>query len=557
MRESELKDLLRTAQRQLAQQGSLLERLTQAPLAYATVVATGTADITSTDPFVKGDRVSVTLPTNFGYSYDGMTVTGEVATYDPQDPSSVHIKLDPEFASLGVYPWHNTDDVTVTERPKKFRDYAVVMLDGKMIEVVAKPDLELLPGDKVKVSMETMQIVDGAEMVNAGETAIVRQVIDEDRAEVDVQGVVRIVITTRCGDVEKGDKLIVDASGITALTNLGKSDDTYIVHHDTKVTWDDIGGQPEAKQQMREAIELPFQHPELYKFYGKSPVKGVLLYGPPGCGKTMLGKATASSLAALHGTESSTGFFYVKGPEILDKFVGVAEQRIRQLFARARTFRETHGYPAVIMIDEADAIMGKRGSGISSDIERTMVPMFLAEMDGMDDSGAVVILATNRPDVLDPAIVRDGRIDRKVKVTRPDQVAATEIFELYLAGIPLHNGYTREQLAADASEKLFGDLPLYNIKMQGGMSLAFPLFEVINGGMIAGIVDQATSIALRRDLTEGTTPGGMRCDDLMDAIDQVYRQNLDLGHDDELHEYVHGFEGDLISIERVRALTNN
>jgi proteasome-associated ATPase len=302
-----------------------------------------------------------------------------------------------------------------------------------------------------------------------------------------------------------------------------------------------VGGLEEAKQQMREAVELPHTNADIYKHYNKALIKGVLLWGPPGCGKTMLGKATATSLAQTYAKKKvADGFLYVKGPEILDRYVGVAEATIRSIFERARHHRAQHGYPAVIFIDEADAILGRRGSGISSDMERTIVPAFLTEMDGLEASGALVILATNRQDRLDPAVVRDGRIDRKVKVTRPTIESAAEIALLNLKGAPLANGYAHADLAVTAASELFAKKRVIaKLTTQSGAVKELALAHIVNGAMVAGLVDQAKSIALHRDI-KARKRGGLQKADIVAAVDAVQRQNLDLGHDDGLIELAGG-----------------
>ena len=542
MDEGTMKRLLASAQDKLRQQGELLKRLTETPLVYATVITTGT-ETKETVEFAVGTKIRVK---------DGFYRNRQGSIQEIDDSSEdLLVKFDD-----GDRDWINRRDASPI-RETIHRDFVVIGFEGKQTEVEAHATIKVKAGDVVKLSSESMQIVGLATIVPTGETVVVRRVLDDIQLEVDSDGSSKIINIGVLDGVEKGDKLIIDSTGSVALRNLGKSDERYIVTHDTKVSWDDIGGLEEAKKTMIEAVELPLTHSDLYSFYGKKPVKGVLLYGPPGCGKTMLGKATATALAKLHGVDGSEGYFYVKGPEILDKFVGVAESNIRQIFERARKFRDTHGYPAVVFIDEADAIMGKRGTGISSDIERTIVPMFLTEMDGLDESGAIVILATNRPDVLDPAIVRDGRIDRKVKVTRPTQASATEIFKLNLRNVPLNNGYTRAQLAEDAASALFDPKKsLYTISLKNGTSMDFPLSAVVNGGMVASIVDQATSAAMLRDIENGTK-GGMRWDDLLIAVQAVYEQNRDLDHKDEVADFVTEFRSDITDIQRVRVLATN
>lgn len=434
---------------------------------------------------------------------------------------------------------------------------AIVVFEGKYFEVLVPADKSISAGDTVKLNTQTMQIVDVAPQVHAGEVSIVRRSIDDKTTEVEYQGATRVVLNGKLSSKpEVGDRVILDASATVIGVNLGKEDERFSFTMETNVSWDDIGGLKDAKKQMIEAIELPFRYPDIYKHYGKKPVKGVLLYGPPGCGKTMLGKATASALSKLHnGNSVASGFIYVKGPEILDRFVGVAESTVRSIFQRSRKHYQLHGYPAVIFIDEADAILGKRGMGISSDIERTIVPQFLAEMDGLEDSGAVILLATNRADILDPAIVRDGRVDRKVKITRPDIDATRDIFHLNLKNIPLFNGYTHKDLAEDAALELFSEQRvLYKIQLSGNQKnqiLRFTLGDLVSGAMVAGIVDQATSVALHRDIDTGKQQG-LAKDDLICAVDRVFRENFDLNHTDDINDFVHDFRNDVVSIQKLR-----
>jgi proteasome-associated ATPase len=415
-------------------------------------------------------------------------------------------------------------------------------------------------GDIVTISKETGQITESIKYEPAGNLASVLSVKNGE-AEVEAGSGRRRVYVGRVRKLEKGDRVILDSSSSVVLRNLGKEQAQFSFSKATNVRWSDIGGLTLAKEQMREAIEMPFQHADLYRHYGKKPVKGVLLYGPPGCGKTMLGKAAASALADLHGASDSNGFLYVKGPEVLERYVGVAEASIRNLFERTREHQAKHGYPAVVFIDEADAILGKRGTGISSDVNNTIVPAFLTEMDGLEDSGALVILATNRADVLDPAVVRDGRIDRKVKVTRPTEADSAEIFNLYLSRVPRqYNAESRDAMAEIAAEELFSsDRALYSIELKGGApSLDFTMGNLVNGGMIAGIVDQATTLAMRRDIANPTMLGNQRglCShDLVESVERVYRQNRDLNHADDLQEFVEDFRSDVVGVRRLAGAT--
>lgn len=424
--------------------------------------------------------------------------------------------------------------------------YAVILFDGKQLEVDLPIGIPVESGDTVKVSADTSQIIDVVHSVIQGQISTVVQVLENNTCEIEHTSGRRVISVGRFVDeLEKGDRIVLDASDNVIVQNLGKKEDRFQFMDATNISWADIGGLQEAKRLMIETIEFPYKYPDIHKHYNKKPVKGVLLYGPPGCGKTLLAKATATSIAAIHngGKSLPSGFLYVKGPEILSRWVGDAEATIRQLFARARAHKQEHGFPAVIFIDEAEAILRKRGSGLSSDMESTIVPMFLAEMDGLNETGAITILATNRPDVLDPAVVRDGRIDRKIRITRPNEESAREIFALHLKGVPFYDRRTVAQMAVVAAKELYSpDRVLYRIQAvdRAGVSAThcFTLAHIVNGGMIAGVVDQAISFALQWDLGKKTKTG-LRPEDFRSAVDSVFKQNVNLDHQEALEEFLH------------------
>lgn len=334
-----------------------------------------------------------------------------------------------------------------------------------------------------------------------------------------------------------------------------------------KVEWDDVAGLTEAKAALREAIENPIKHADLYRLYGKRPSKGVLLYGPPGCGKTMLGKAAAYALKQMHGalvkrkpvaegevtitlngnpfeailrdyrssiafdsstpaSENDSGFFYVKAPEILDAFVGSSERTVRKLFADARAYKKKHGHPAVLFIDEAEAILSHRRQ---QSMSATIVPMFLSEMDGFDDAGCFVILATNRPDDLDSAVVREGRIDRKIRIARPDESAAAETFRVHLRGKP-----SAVDPAWCAAELYSSLRVLYQLTYKSDRSGSVVLGDLMSGAAIATLVDRACEVAIGRDVAAGGEMTGLRREDVAAAIDQMEREYRTANHIDDL-----------------------
>ncbi len=439
------------------------------------------------------------------------------------------------------------DDGTVKEAT------AIILVDERFMEVSLPTGAVISSGDCVCLITQTMQIVKVTAAQPNGIICHVRRVIDETFVEVDIDSSVKAVFSGKySATLEKGDRVVVDNTQTIVLRNLGKEDSRFNFTNETKVTWDDIGGLEEAKREMIEAVELPHTHPDLFKFYGKKPVKGILLAGPAGCGKTLIGKATATALARIYNNDTnSSGFMYVKGPEVLDRFVGVAEAAIRQIFATAREHKLKFGYPAVIFIDEADAIMAKRGSGISSDIERTIVPMFLTEMDGLEESGALVILATNRPDILDPAVTRDNRVDRKILVNRPNAENTAKIITLHLKKVPLYNGSTCEELAEFVSGELFSPRRvLYEITTKRGVC-NLNLSHIINGAMAVSCVERATSIALQHSLQGGTEPRGISKEDLVEAVNRIEKENRILDHEDEIRELV-GFSDGPVKIIKLR-----
>lgn len=412
----------------------------------------------------------------------------------------------------------------------------LAVLGGQVIELVpfkAPVPASVKPGSTVKVALDTTIAVAYGEPSDYGETATVKRRISPTRCEVDHHGSSRIVVISF--DIEDGDVLILDPTNSVATRNLGKAAAKYSAPEKMSVSWTDIGGQEEAKSSMIEAVEMPHMHREAYARYGKKPLKGLLLYGPPGCGKTMLAKAAATSIQkAYNGKAVESSFMYVKGPELLDRFVGNTEATIRSLFLRARDHKKKHGFPAVLFIDEADALLGRRGRGISSDMERTIVPQFLSEMDGLDESGCMVVLATNRADELDPAIVRDGRIDRKVYVGRPQKAEGVEIFKIHLAGKPMKEGRTVTEVATQAAEELYS--PAFQLVVRRKKEpVKLPMSSVVNGAMIAGIVDRAASLAIHREI-KTSTKSGISDDDLKEAMNHVSASSRDLNFDDEVEE---------------------
>lgn len=301
--------------------------------------------------------------------------------------------------------------------------------------------------------------------------------------------------------------------------------------------WSEIGGQEDAKRELIRAIQWPVLYPELFRLFKRRRSRGVLLYGPPGCGKTLLGRSVVRLLAALHHRRAEDGGFkYVKGHQLLDQYVGNSEKAVRALFDEARRWKEERGYPAVLFFDEADALFRRRTSAATQVF--TLVPALLAEMDGMDESGAFVILATNRPDTLDVAVTRPGRIDRRIRVTRPDEAASRKIFRIHFEGVFLEEGLAIEDLCASAARDLFDPAHvLYDLVFDDSdRTVPFCLKDLASGALIQNIVDRATANKMEHCIVSGAT-AGLNGADLRQATTEVLAEQRESRHTEEVEEF--------------------
>lgn len=317
----------------------------------------------------------------------------------------------------------------------------------------------------------------------------------------------------------------------------------YIQTSEYSVGWDDVVGNAEARTALLDAIEGPVKHKALYQKYGMKPAKGVLLYGPPGCGKTMFGKAAADALSRLYGTK--TELLVINGPSIQSTYVGETEKTIRAIFTYAREYKKVHGHPLVIFIDEADAILPSRNGGYR--FEASNVATFLTELDGMNENGAFVILATNRPDHMDEALLRDGRCDRKIKVQRPSYDDAVILAGKAVNGKEWANGVDIGKMV----DSLFNPLHVLRVldNPETGMTHHFLLSHIVSGAMIVSLVERAKLFAIKRELS-GEASGIVEAD-LVNAVEASYFENKGLPHDYALREFV---ETVAIPFERARAM---
>jgi len=553
MNEEDLMALLEEAKGTILEYESFVARLLSAPLVYATVVSANNEF--KLDAFEQGDLMLI-IDREWRKN-DKRPRYGKIASKGVDKEGSVTLAL-PNGAmhkfSIGL----KEAPVQVKLLGKDDGTNCVIVFNGQRYEVHGVPGKKFFPSDVVKVDLQTYQIHEKSDASGGGTICAVARLIDKDHAEVDVDGRPRQVLhglpNTK---LKPGDRVVLDPSDTVVVRLLERDgNDRFNLIEDSQTTWEDIAGLREAKEQLVEAIELPYQYPELFKHYSKRPPKGVLLYGPPGCGKTLCAKAAAFSIAKIHEKQQmQSGFIYVKGPELLCKWVGESERMIRDLFERGREHHAKHGYPALLFIDEADAIVPQRGTGKSSDVENTIVPMFLSEMDGLENSKVMVMLATNQQQRIDPAVIREGRIDRMVRIGRPTTRTAIEYFRIHLRGIPTGPADLAEIAAHTTAEIFSQERVLYKLVDGGGKEHYLTLGDCLSGAMIAGIIDLATSAALKRDMASKSAKGTfVRVDDFRAAVQKTYLHHVAMNASFDIEDFMEakGIDKCGVKIEKLR-----
>ena len=426
-----------------------------------------------------------------------------------------------------------------------------ILSQGRKVKVNLHPSIkaeDIKPGQELILN-EGLNVVETAGYEIQGEVVILKEVLDEERAIVtqraDEDRVGIIAEPLRSAKLKIGDHLLIDAKSGYLLEKLPKSEvEDLSLEEVPDISYEDIGGLGTQLETIKDAVELPYLYAEYYKEHHLAPPKGVLLYGPPGCGKTMIAKAVANNLAARISEkrgEKVKGFFLnIKGPELLNKYVGETERKIREIFIKARE-KAAEDVPVVVFFDEMDALFRTRGSGISSDVETTIVPQLLAEIDGVEHlKNVIVIGASNRQDLIDPAILRPGRLDVKIKIERPDQLGAADIFNKYMTTeLPIHESEIREsagdaqaavdRMIAATIEEMYSleeENRFLEVTYANGDKEVLYFKDFSSGAMIESVVRRAKKLALKRYIQ--LSEKGIKVEDLLNAVREEFKENEDL-----------------------------
>lgn len=443
---------------------------------------------------------------------------------------------------------------------------------GRKMRVEVDPTLEMddiEPGDEVYLN-DSSAVIGHRRSDPVGEVATLQHLLEDG---------VRVVVTGR-GDEERvcelagslrgtrlrlGDRVRIDPRASVVLEVLPRPEvDELLLEEIPDVGYDDIGGLGTQIEAIADAVELPFLHQELFAEHRLPAPKGILLYGPPGCGKTLIAKAVANSLARKVAAQIGEGkgrsyFINIKGPELLNKYVGETERQIRLIFQRAREKSE-EGWPVIVFFDEMDSMFRTRGTGISSDMESTIVPQLLAEIDGVEGLRNVIVIgATNREDLIDPAILRPGRLDVKIKIERPDAEAAGEIFARYLTDeIPIADGVSVPELISATVGAMYADIPenrFLEVTYQNGDREELHFKDFASGAMIENIVRRAKKSAIKRVIAGGER--GVSLEDLLGSIRQEFKEHEDLPNTTNPDDWakISGRKGERITF--IRTLMND
>ncbi|MCM3882792.1 proteasome ATPase [Frankia sp. R82] len=428
-----------------------------------------------------------------------------------------------------------------------------VFTQGRKLRVTVSPSVvieALEPGQEVMLN-EALNVVEARSFERQGEIVLLKEVLEGgDRALVlghtDEERVVMLAQPLLSGPIRAGDSLLIEPRSGYAFERIPKSEvEELVLEEVPDIGYEQIGGLKSQIESIRDSVELPFLYKDLYKEHQLRPPKGVLLYGPPGCGKTLIAKAVANSLAkkveAATGQGSGRAFFLnIKGPELLNKFVGETERQIRLVFQRARE-KASEGMPVIVFFDEMDSIFRTRGSGVSSDVENTIVPQLLSEIDGVEQlENVIVIGASNREDMIDPAILRPGRLDVKIKVERPDAEAARDIFAKYVVtSLPLYpddlaefDGNREATVAAMIQrvvERMYAETEenrFLEVTYANGDKEVLYFKDFNSGAMIENIVARAKKMSVKEHIEGGKK--GLRMQYLLAACLDEFKENEDL-----------------------------
>jgi proteasome-associated ATPase len=424
---------------------------------------------------------------------------------------------------------------------------------GRKMRVAVHPALDaddLVRGGEVVLN-ESLNVVMARTPETTGEVVTVKELLEEaDRAIIlgraDEERVADLSEGLKGETLRAGDSVLMDPRSGLLLEKLPRPEvEELVLEEVPDISYADIGGLDDQIEQIADAVELPFLHQELFAEHKLPAPKGILLYGPPGCGKTLIAKAVANSLAKkvdqAADAKAKSYFLNIKGPELLNKYVGETERQIRLVFQRAREKSE-EGWPVIVFFDEMDSMFRTRGTGISSDVESTIVPQLLAEIDGVESLRNVIVIgASNREDLIDPAILRPGRLDVKIKIERPSQPAAAQIFARYLtADLPLDAGEVQDLGGGDASKcvqamiertvdemyRTDAENEFLEVTYQNGDKEIMYFKDFASGAMIENIVRRAKKLAIKRHLADGAK--GIKLSDMLESIHQEYKEHEDL-----------------------------